>query len=328
MTPDWNWFFSSLSQSAAAIVGIFGAFIITKIFSNQTSFTEKNSKIKQIIIDAQKISEEAKNFRIPWYNKYYNHSEYIKFHKYLDEKFPNIEDPAIVTDEIFSKFYSDHQFSAYSNIDEIKTELAHITKKTCEQNTIEREQIQKAAREARNISNPYFPGYPSNGGQGVSNFMKGPKPLVHSYDFIKMPDWKDINAVDDGFEKIYIEAKHHSRIIRELLNSTKGNPESPFQITSALILVLFIFFIGVIYPLSFMPANGAPELSYTISTIHYNLFSFKGTLLSLIAAAFTIIVAIFYKTHSKMKYNDDDIGKLQELSDTNNYCHYFKYLTH
>jgi len=35
---DWNWFFSSLSQSSAAIVGIFGAFIITKILSNNSNF--------------------------------------------------------------------------------------------------------------------------------------------------------------------------------------------------------------------------------------------------------------------------------------------------
>jgi len=33
---DWNWYFAALSQSAAAIGGIFGAFIITKVLTNQT----------------------------------------------------------------------------------------------------------------------------------------------------------------------------------------------------------------------------------------------------------------------------------------------------
>lgn len=54
MSADWNWFFSSLSQSAAAIVGIFGAFIITKIFSNQTAFSEKTAKLNNYLIEAKK----------------------------------------------------------------------------------------------------------------------------------------------------------------------------------------------------------------------------------------------------------------------------------
>ncbi|WP_016715754.1 hypothetical protein [Pseudomonas monteilii] len=332
MTPDWNWFFSSLSQSAAAIVGIFGAFIITKIFSNQSAFTEKNTKIKQSIIDAKKISEQAKNFRIAWYNKYYNHSEFVKFHTYLDENFSGNEDPALITDEIISTFYSSNQFSAYSGIDEVKAELNHIAKKICEQNAAEnkrRAEIRKAdIRAAREAKNFMFPGIPHYDMSGFNSMMEGPKPLVHSYEFIRMPDWKDLHAVDEGFEKIYIEAKHHTRTIRELLNATQGNPESPIQITAALILVLFIFFIGVIYPLSFMPAGGAPELSFTISTIAYNLLSFKGALLSLIATAFSIIVTMFYRTHAKMKYSDDDIRELLQLSDINNYSNYFKYLKH
>jgi hypothetical protein len=59
MTQDWKWFFSYLSQSAAAIVGIFGAFIITQTFSNQTSFSEKKFKTKQLLIQARKISDNA-----------------------------------------------------------------------------------------------------------------------------------------------------------------------------------------------------------------------------------------------------------------------------
>jgi hypothetical protein len=37
-TTDWNWFFSSVAQFAAAIVGIFGAFIVTKTLANQSAF--------------------------------------------------------------------------------------------------------------------------------------------------------------------------------------------------------------------------------------------------------------------------------------------------
>ncbi|WP_262887779.1 hypothetical protein [Flavobacterium bernardetii] len=31
MSIDWNWFFSSFCQSAAALIGIIGAFIISRL---------------------------------------------------------------------------------------------------------------------------------------------------------------------------------------------------------------------------------------------------------------------------------------------------------
>lgn len=38
---DWNYFYSSLALSVAALVGIFSAFIITKVISNQSEFEKK-----------------------------------------------------------------------------------------------------------------------------------------------------------------------------------------------------------------------------------------------------------------------------------------------
>lgn len=40
---DWNWFFSAIAQSSAAITGIFSAFIISKIINNQSSFLKSNN---------------------------------------------------------------------------------------------------------------------------------------------------------------------------------------------------------------------------------------------------------------------------------------------
>src|SRR5712664_631258 len=69
VSMDCNWFFSSLSQSAAAIVGIFGAFIITKILSNQAAFSEKRSHLKELIARANKIVDDANAPAFAWYNK-------------------------------------------------------------------------------------------------------------------------------------------------------------------------------------------------------------------------------------------------------------------
>jgi len=67
---DWNWFFSSLAQSAAAIVGVFGAFIITKILSNQTAFSEKKNRLKELIAKAEKVKVEADELDFGWLNRW------------------------------------------------------------------------------------------------------------------------------------------------------------------------------------------------------------------------------------------------------------------
>ncbi|MFJ5472563.1 hypothetical protein, partial [Pectobacterium carotovorum] len=72
---DWNWFFSSLSQSSAAIVGIFGAFIITKILSNQTNYSEKINKCKDILTKCKRVVESADDLYINWYNEQTNNRQ-------------------------------------------------------------------------------------------------------------------------------------------------------------------------------------------------------------------------------------------------------------
>lgn len=332
MTQDWNWFFSSLSQSAAAIVGIFGAFIITKIFSNQTSFSEKKFKIKQLLIQARKISDNANSCNIKWYNLHFNHSRFKDFHDFLEEDFKSEEDTSKVTDEILEKFITDNKFSRYSSITDIKKELRHIIEKQFEFNTEERQREEAANRAEAELRNSPLGGLlgitQAMGSANRISDMLNPryKPLFTTYGDVYDTPWPAVKKEREELEKNYLEAKHHGRLVADLLESTAGNPESPAQISIALILVLFIFFIGVIYPLSFMPAIGAPEISASITTIKSNIFSFKGALLGVISAAFTIIVTIFYKTNTGMKYDPTDLTKLGGLTDAKNYCQYFNFI--
>lgn len=332
MTPDWNWFFSSLSQSAAAIVGIFGAFIITKIFSNQTSFLDKNTKIKQLLIQAKKISDNANSYKMAWHNKHYNHPEFRNFHEFLDKEFPLQEDASTITNEVLDSFIKSSKFSTYSSIDDIKKELIYITKKVFEHNTETRgrdEAERKAEAELKNSPLSGYFNFPQIIGarSSISDLLNPQyKPLFTTYGDIQNTPWPEVHKEREDLEKSFLEAKHHARLVRDLLEATEGNPESPVQISAALILVLFIFFIGVIYPLSFMPATGAPEISASIDSIKSHIMSFKGALLGVISAAFTVIVAIFYKTNSGMKYNPEDLKKFRELTEAKNYCHYFEFI--
>lgn len=59
--PDWNWFFSSFAQSSAAIVGIIGAFIISKIISTENQLLTLNEEIELFKIKCQGLKREINN---------------------------------------------------------------------------------------------------------------------------------------------------------------------------------------------------------------------------------------------------------------------------
>ena len=54
---DWNWFFSAIAQSTAAITGIFSAFIITKIINNQSNFLKNNNLFTFYENEAKRIKD-------------------------------------------------------------------------------------------------------------------------------------------------------------------------------------------------------------------------------------------------------------------------------
>jgi hypothetical protein len=66
---DWNWFFSAVSQSAAAIVGIFAAFIITAIIKNQTEFHRKRDRIQELDIATREHLQIFANFPFDHLNR-------------------------------------------------------------------------------------------------------------------------------------------------------------------------------------------------------------------------------------------------------------------
>lgn len=322
MTLDWNWFFSSLSQSAAAIVGIFGAFIITKIFSNQSAFLEKTNKFKLLITQARKISDTANSFNIEWYNKHWNEGEFARFYSYFDTDFPDKEYEDDATDEGIKKYVEQSSFSIFSETSTITDELKSIVRDLCKEN--------KERREAEEHRAPA----PTGDLGSIAKFINSMQPLAATYlkpkpmrygALVSAP-WEQLHKERGELRKSYLEAKHHARVVSDFLDSIKGNPESPPQITYSLILVLFLFFVGVIYPLSFMPASGSPSLGFGFDLAIEYIFSLRGFFLGTISLAFTVIVLLFFNTNIKMKYPKEAVRNIELLASPENYCKNFKFL--
>ena len=64
---DWNWYFAALAQSAAAIIGIFSAFIFTKIINSQTVFSQKKKELTSLLIESDRLKELIEVIDFKWF---------------------------------------------------------------------------------------------------------------------------------------------------------------------------------------------------------------------------------------------------------------------
>ncbi|MBN1967929.1 MAG: hypothetical protein JW870_01030 [Candidatus Delongbacteria bacterium] len=67
MSYDWNWFFSAFSQCGAAIIGIIGAFVISRILNNNNKFNDLNNDLKKLEITHHDLFKRIKALQIENY---------------------------------------------------------------------------------------------------------------------------------------------------------------------------------------------------------------------------------------------------------------------
>lgn len=324
---DWNWFFSTLSQSTAAIVGIVGAFIIAKIFSNQTVFSDKNNKMKALDIESKKVLDRIGTIDFEWYNRVVNEAALREAADEIDKI--DSEDPAYYSDELLESIYSKAEFSEFTEKEQV---MAKLRSEAQEQRDFLKE---KRLREERrqNAQDKM-----SQGGlntlMGLQNLvgdlapsMRKKRRVTDLTTLVGTP-WPSVTKERELITSCFLDSKHHSRVVGDFLSSVKGNPESPSQITWSLVLVGLLFLAGVIYPLTFMPSEVGLQPTHSADFEAFNaaLFSIKGGLLTLLAVAFLSIVGMFICTNLRMRYDTAKIANLERLSNIYNYCPYFVYL--
>lgn len=88
---DPNWFFSTLAQSAAAIVGLIGAFLVSRIVEQANEVRGKkkefNEKISSLRTEIEKVKDDLKKLR-GWYN-----SDIESLKKNSNNKKDSVNDP-------------------------------------------------------------------------------------------------------------------------------------------------------------------------------------------------------------------------------------------
>ncbi|MDQ7003513.1 MAG: hypothetical protein Q9N67_00740 [Ghiorsea sp.] len=250
---DWNWFFSSLSQSAAAIVGIFGAFIITKILSNQVSYSEKVNKCRDTLTKCRRVKDSASDLYFNWYNKHTNKRQYERLNDFFEDE--NYLPPEHYYDKLDFSIFSPRE----SVIEEIKSSIINHQ----EQMKIKSEEFRKRAANHQRLNKG-------------SAFFEVTQPRMPSISHFNVEMVSKLQKEREAIDSVIRDTRHHMRLASDMLDSVKGNPESSPQITYALVLVTLLFFIGVIYPLSFLPADPKGNFNLSFSAFLPLLFTVKG----------------------------------------------------
>ena len=300
-TTDWNWFFSSVAQSAAAIVGIFGAFIITKILANQSAFAEKSRRIQELITLGERIVDASTRLSFVWYHKYNSADELESLTKILENE----------PDQTPEALYEKLRFSPYIARGEAIETIRKV--KSYREHRIEKERQEKA-REAEMAR---------SAGLGAA-FLRQPSAILGpSFASHNLHIGPQLTKVRDEIDDLYTDAKHHSKVVGDFHALVTPQPESSRLITSSLTLILTLFFVGVIYPLSFMPlpTNWKPAISF--NEILEFIFSIRGLLLTLISALFTAMLAIFFVINIKLRYSERILQDLAAYKALAKYSQFF-----
>lgn len=288
---DWNVFFSTISQTSGAIVGIFSAFLITKIISNQSDFSKLKTEAIHHLIDSETAESETRTRYFDWYNKTKRNEaiENIEYEVLRARKTPHIT-------ECISKY----KFSPFDDLDEItisiENKLSELSKK-----------LDAERKEKESMSSIL--------GRTYSPILMPPLPRIAN---LSNDVGEERELIDQLIIKIERQAKKNEMLSAEL----KGGADSVNLVTCSIVTVLILFLIGVIYPLSFLPLEQGKVISLSLSAFWVILFSLKGFMLLLISVIFSALMVVFLVINLRLKHSTDVIGKIIHYSDIANYSPY------
>lgn len=294
---DWNVFFSTISQTAGAIVGIFSAFLITKIVSNQTTYSQKQDQAADCIAKSKKLVNESSIRYFQWYGE-----------RKAEEAIEKISDDYSETKVIqTAEYYFDIvKFSPFESRSDslaiIQKEIAKIK----ELKRIEDERIMSS-------KNSMLSGY----SYLTSDYPKLP-PIINPGLYTQLQEERDL------IDELYVRIQYQANVNNNLHTDLENNTESSTLISISILAMILLFFSGVIYPLSFLPMISGSEISLSMSAFGDLLFSLKGALLVVISVIFGGLMIVFLHANYKLKYSQELKNELKNYSDPRNYSSYFK----
>lgn len=311
---DWNWFFSSVAQSVAALVGTLLAFAIARLLNSQAEFTRKISFLEELKGKAERLRDEAACRNFEWYNK-------TRMERALDRV--RYQAKVMFNDASPDDFAKQFYFPEFSPRSEILRAIEQTLRKVEEDREEERrEREAEAARERQRRSSLY-------GSLGDLTRMPDLSRLPGLAETARRQSEEDakrdrLYEERETIKRLRVEVRDSIRNISMILASIANNPGSSPLVVRVLIGTTVLFSLGVIYPLSFLPLPPEWGISFDPRTFFGILFSIRGLILSLALAAYLAIGFILWQANASLVYDKETLGELKKWTSEEAYSQYLE----
>ena len=310
---DWNWFFSSLAQSVAALVGVVGAFLISSLLNNQASYAKNRSRTGELLRESQRLVDAANSRSFDWYNE--RALEYALSDVELTVGQVQAQDVRTPED-----YYAEFNFPDYLPKKEILEAIEGVLQTDRERREeIERREREEARKRARSMGLGFDP--PDFSLKGISMLDNT---AVAAGRLVNQSRLQMYDQEREAILQLMVAIKGHIRAAREHLALIEQQPESSTVIRAVLGAVLLLFWFGVIYPLSFLPVPSTGVSALSVRGFFDILFSLRGLLLTLATLVFTGLIAFLGISNERLRHPEADVAKLRDRLQPESYSEYLR----
>jgi hypothetical protein len=298
---DWNWFFSSLAQSVAALVGVVGAFLISSLLNNQATYARNRSRTRELLREGDRLSDAVASRDFQWYNK-----------QTLRYALEEIEDAAREADEIGSPedYYESYDLPVYLP----KEQSLQAIERTLEE---ERERRRREAME-RQVGSMGL-------GPASSGFRLPLPPATMAGVRLENQAHRQMYEQEaEAIRQLVVGIKSHLRAVEEHVQAIQQNPEASRVVRVVLLAILLLFGVGVIYPLSFLPVPPVGPGPLSLGAFFQILFSLRGLLLMLTSGVFTALVGYLWRLNQGLRHPVREVEDLRARLNPATYSEYLQ----
>lgn len=147
---------------------------------------------------------------------------------------------------------------------------------------------------------------------------------------LKMPKLRNpqltqmIRDERDKINAIITAIYYNTEQISNFKKRIETNPESSDLVLVSIIISLFLIVFCVAIPLLVMPVGKVFSMEFFIKQLSSNIFSLKGFFVAILTLFVSAIFIIFGWKNHKMKYSKDDLKRLENCTEIENYSKYLK----
>lgn len=277
---DWNWFFSTVAQSFAAIVGLVGAFVFTRLVNAEVEHTEQEQRLRDLLHEAQKLEGWITKRNFEWYNRQKRESALDR----LEYKLTEDDGPQTSPEE----YASGLDLSPWDD----RTGLVQEVKKVIDE----------------------F--YEEEGSTGTSWYLGQ---AVRTSDVTKLHIQRQRLQERERLKRVTNDAINHARKVRAELELARKNPQHSSAVSVTLIVLTTLFFVGVVYPAGFLPFPEGAALQLSLGAVGHTVASFQGVVLGLGSLLFLCVVGLLFSRNEKLRHDPELLGQLEPYASPENY---------